>query len=89
MACSRMLAHRAVADRDVTQNTKHWSHQRPLHGPFGLPPIPNPMDRFLREWRQDALTKHQYESAIFIGDKLLAISSTYGAPTISNQAWGA
>ncbi|KAK8187306.1 hypothetical protein HDK77DRAFT_378166 [Phyllosticta capitalensis] len=33
------------------------------------------MDRFLREWRQDALTKHQYESAIFIGDKLLAISN--------------
>ncbi|KAK8173449.1 anaphase-promoting complex subunit Cut9 [Phyllosticta citrichinensis] len=33
------------------------------------------MDRFLREWRQDALNKHQYESAIFIGDKLLAISN--------------
>ncbi|KAK7541502.1 hypothetical protein IWX49DRAFT_507088 [Phyllosticta citricarpa] len=33
------------------------------------------MDRFLREWRQDALNKHQYDSAIFIGDKLLAISN--------------
>jgi anaphase-promoting complex subunit 6 len=34
------------------------------------------MEKFLREWRQDALNKHQYESAIFIGDKLLALTST-------------
>lgn len=34
------------------------------------------MEKFLRDWRQDALSKHQYESAIFIGDKLLAISSS-------------
>ena len=27
------------------------------------------------EWRQDAINKHQYESAIYIGDKLLAITS--------------
>lgn len=33
------------------------------------------MERFLREWRQDALNKAQYESAIFIGDKLLALTS--------------
>lgn len=33
------------------------------------------MERFLREWRQDALNKAQYESAIFIGDKLLAMTS--------------
>ncbi|KAI9798641.1 MAG: anaphase promoting complex subunit cdc16 [Piccolia ochrophora] len=33
------------------------------------------MEKFLREWRQDALNKHQYDSAIFIGDKLLAITS--------------
>ncbi|KAI9727223.1 MAG: anaphase promoting complex subunit cdc16 [Cirrosporium novae-zelandiae] len=32
------------------------------------------MERFLREWRQDALNKHQYESAIYIGDKLLALT---------------
>ncbi|KAK3403101.1 putative CDC16 protein [Sordaria brevicollis] len=32
------------------------------------------MERFLREWRQDALNKAQYESAIFIGDKLLAMT---------------
>ncbi|KZF20184.1 cell division cycle protein-like protein [Xylona heveae TC161] len=33
------------------------------------------MERFLREWRQDALNKHQYESAVFIGDKLLALTN--------------
>jgi len=33
------------------------------------------MEKFLRDWRQDALNKHQYESAIFIGDKLLALTS--------------
>ncbi|KAJ9639999.1 anaphase-promoting complex subunit Cut9 [Coniosporium tulheliwenetii] len=35
------------------------------------------MEKFLRDWRQDALNKHQYESAIFIGDKLLALTSGY------------
>jgi hypothetical protein len=34
------------------------------------------MEKFLRDWRQDALNKHQYDSAIFIGDKLLALTST-------------
>jgi len=34
------------------------------------------MEKFLRDWRQDALNKHQYESAIFIGDKLLALTSS-------------
>ena len=29
----------------------------------------------MREWRQDALNKAQYESAIFIGDKLLALTN--------------
>ncbi|KAL7941731.1 cell division control protein 16 [Trichoderma barbatum] len=33
------------------------------------------MEKFLRDWRQDALNKAQYESAIFIGDKLLALTS--------------
>ncbi|KAF2096014.1 cell division cycle protein-like protein [Rhizodiscina lignyota] len=33
------------------------------------------MEQFLREWRQDALNKHQYECAIFIGDKVLALSN--------------
>ncbi|KAI9763774.1 MAG: anaphase promoting complex subunit cdc16 [Geoglossum simile] len=33
------------------------------------------MEKFLRDWRQDALNKHQYDSAIFIGDKLLALTN--------------
>lgn len=32
------------------------------------------MEQYLRDWRQDALNKAQYESAIFVGDKLLAIT---------------
>ncbi|KAG9245934.1 cell division cycle protein-like protein [Calycina marina] len=32
------------------------------------------MEKFLRDWRQDALNKHQYDSAIFIGDKLYALT---------------
>ncbi|KAF7956680.1 hypothetical protein EAE96_004013 [Botrytis aclada] len=34
------------------------------------------MEKFLRNWRQDAMNKHQYDSAIFIGDKLLAITKS-------------
>ena len=33
------------------------------------------MENFLRDWRQTALNKHQYEAAVFIGDKLLALTS--------------
>ncbi|KAL8688001.1 MAG: hypothetical protein Q9218_005980, partial [Villophora microphyllina] len=33
------------------------------------------MEKFLKEWRQDATNKHQHESAIFIGDKLLALTN--------------
>ena len=33
------------------------------------------MEKLLKDWRQDAINKHQYESAIFIGDKLLALTS--------------
>ena len=33
------------------------------------------MEQFLREWRTDALSKNQHDSAIFIGDKLLALTS--------------
>ena len=35
------------------------------------------MQQLLKDWRQDALHKHQYESAIYIGDKLLAITSEH------------
>ena len=30
----------------------------------------------LREWGRDALKRHQYDTAIYIGDKLLAITGT-------------
>ncbi len=33
------------------------------------------MVRFLRDWRQDALNKAQYDAAIFVGDKVLAMTS--------------
>ena len=33
------------------------------------------MEKFLRDWRQDALNKAQYDAAIFVGDKLLAMTS--------------
>lgn len=32
------------------------------------------MDKYLREWRQDAVNKHQYDTAIFVADKLLALT---------------
>ncbi|OAL46989.1 TPR-like protein [Pyrenochaeta sp. DS3sAY3a] len=32
------------------------------------------MEKYLREWRQEALNRHQYDSAIFVADKLLAIT---------------
>ena len=35
------------------------------------------MEKLLKDWRQDAMNKHQYESAIYIGDKLLALTSRY------------
>lgn len=33
------------------------------------------MEEFLRNWRQDALNKGQHDSAIYIGDKVLALTS--------------
>jgi len=39
------------------------------------------MEKFLRSWRQDALNKAQYESAIFVGDKLLAMTSMTACPS--------
>ena len=35
------------------------------------------MQEYLRAWGQDAMQKHQYDSAIYIGDKLLAITSEF------------
>jgi len=34
------------------------------------------MEEYLREWRQDAASRNQLETAIFIGDKALALTST-------------
>lgn len=33
------------------------------------------MEKLLEDWRQDAMHRHQYETAIYIGDKLLALTS--------------
>jgi len=35
------------------------------------------MESFLRDWARDALEKHNYETAIFVGDKLYARTSTF------------
>jgi hypothetical protein len=40
------------------------------------------MEKLLRDWRQDAINKHQYESAVYIGDKLLALTSEAACPLI-------
>jgi hypothetical protein len=41
-------------------------------------PASNPkMEEFLRNWRQDALNKHQHDAAIFVGDKLLALTGIF------------
>ncbi|KAI7229304.1 anaphase control protein cut9 [Hortaea werneckii] len=34
------------------------------------------MEAYLRRWMKDALAKHQYDSAIYVGDKLLAITDS-------------
>ncbi|KAJ9227091.1 hypothetical protein DTO027B5_900 [Paecilomyces variotii] len=34
------------------------------------------MEKFLRSWRQDALNRGQHESAIYIGDKVLALTNS-------------
>ncbi|KAF2826909.1 TPR-like protein [Ophiobolus disseminans] len=33
------------------------------------------MERYLRDWRQEALNRHQYDTAIFVADKLLALTN--------------
>ncbi|KAJ5089067.1 hypothetical protein N7532_007751 [Penicillium argentinense] len=35
------------------------------------------MEKYLRSWRQDALNRGQHESAIYIGDKVLALTSKF------------
>ena len=43
--------------------------------PHVMVPVVNDMDKYLRSWRQDALNKGQHDAAIYIGDKVLALSS--------------
>jgi hypothetical protein len=57
------------------------SHCKPAARVFGFDITPAPfriqdMEQYLREWRKNALDKHQYETAIFIADKLLALTSS-------------
>lgn len=40
-----------------------------------LLPRTDNMDTYLRKWRQDALNRGQHEAAIYIGDKVLALTS--------------
>lgn len=39
------------------------------------------MEKFLRSWRQDALNRGQHDAAIYIGDKVLALTSKLPADT--------
>jgi anaphase-promoting complex subunit 6 len=34
------------------------------------------METFLRRWRDDAVSRHQYDSAIYVGDKLVALTNS-------------
>lgn len=43
------------------------------------------MERFLRSWRQDALNRGQHDSAIYIGDKVLALTSKCYAINIEQE----
>ena len=70
-----------------------WVQQRTSERLYFSPPSfndPSAMDKFLRAWRQDALNRGQHDAAIYIGDKVLALSSmveevTYAMSTDSPQ----
>ena len=38
------------------------------------------MDQYLRDWREDAARKNQHETAIFVGDKVLALTGVHLQP---------
>ena len=42
----------------------------------GTAPPQHTMEKYLREWRQEALNRCQYDTAIFVADKLLALTGT-------------
>ena len=71
-------SHNNYIDIDVDVNIHRLSIAERQQTPLKLPLTASNMDgmqRYLREWRQDALNKAQYDAAIFIGDKLLALTS--------------
>jgi anaphase-promoting complex subunit 6 len=39
------------------------------------------MEKYLREWRQEALNRCQYDTAIFVADKLLALTGMLNRTT--------
>lgn len=41
------------------------------------------MEAFLRNWRQTAFNAGQFQTAIFVGDKLLALTSTLPTTPVS------
>ena len=63
----------AVVSTAVSNDVRKKSSQSHPKAPASNPR----MEEFLKTWRQDALNKHQYDAAIFIGDKLLALTGMY------------
>ena len=59
-------------------NTTHADSASPISRARFLDQQPSwryaAMQKYLREWRQDAINKHQYDTAIYVADKLLALS---------------
>lgn len=45
------------------------------------------MEAFLRKWRQTAFNAGQFETAIFVGDKLLALTSQYSVALVLHWPW--
>jgi anaphase-promoting complex subunit 6 len=43
------------------------------------------MDKYLRRWRQEALNKGQHDAAIYVGDKVLALTSMLSGPEVENS----
>lgn len=45
------------------------------------------MENYLREWRQEALNRCQYDTAIFVADKLLALTGMLPYPRPPLLPW--
>ncbi|KAE9981197.1 hypothetical protein BLS_007707 [Venturia inaequalis] len=69
----------ATATHDA-KPTKEGELTRPCNSISTPIPLlqPRTMEQYLREWRKNALNKNQHEAAIFIGDKLLALTNSDG-----------